>query len=67
IFELEITSDSMFAGRQVKDIVEELSEPIAFGAITRDGDVIIPRGDTTIKTGDHVVLFTAGDIESFNV
>ncbi|MFB6253236.1 MAG: Trk system potassium transporter TrkA, partial [Halobacteriaceae archaeon] len=67
IFELEITSDSKFAGRQVKDIVEELSDPVAFGAITRDGDVIIPRGDTMINTGDHVVLFTAGNIESFKV
>ena len=29
------------------------------GAIVRDGDVIIPRGDSKIKLGDHIVVFAA--------
>lgn len=64
VIELEVTADSPLAGRSVRNIVADLPEPIVVGAITREGDVIIPRGDTTIEVGDHVVIFGAGDIET---
>lgn len=64
VIELEVTAESPLAGRSVMDIVSDLSEPIVVGAITREGDVIIPRGDTMIEVGDHVVIFGAGDIET---
>ena len=28
------------------------------GAVIREADVLIPRGDTRLKAGDRVVLFT---------
>ena len=34
---------------------------IRFGAILRNGEVIIPRGDTTIKAKDRVVLFALAE------
>lgn len=64
VIELEVTAESPLAGRSVMDIVSDLTEPIVVGAITREGDVIIPRGDTMIEVGDHVVIFGAGDIET---
>lgn len=67
VFELEVTTESTLAGRRVKEIVADLPDPIVFGAITRDGEVIVPRGETKIEAGDHVVVFTAGDIESLTM
>lgn len=64
VFELEVTSESRLAGRPVREIVSDLSAPIVIGAITREGDVILPRGDTVIEIGDHVVIFAAGNIET---
>ncbi len=31
------------------------------GAITREGTLITPRGDTVIEVGDHVVVFVDSD------
>jgi len=36
-----------------------LPEGVILGALVRDGDVIIPRGATVVRTGDLVVLFAA--------
>ncbi|MFT4884226.1 MAG: trk system potassium uptake protein TrkA [Natronomonas sp.] len=27
------------------------------GAITRNGEYVIPRGDTVLEEGDHIVVF----------
>jgi len=35
---------------------------VVVGAITRDGTFVTPRGETVIRTGDHVVLFTEASI-----
>ena len=29
------------------------------GAIVRENEIVIPRGDTVVRTGDRVVLFAA--------
>jgi len=42
----------------------KLPEGLVIGAIVRDDEVINPRGNTVIKTGDRVVLFAASDVIS---
>ncbi|MGF1610531.1 MAG: Trk system potassium transporter TrkA [Kiloniellales bacterium] len=37
----------------------DLPEGVILGALVRDGEVIIPRGGTVVRTGDLVVLFAA--------
>jgi trk system potassium uptake protein TrkA len=47
---------SAFAGQDLKTIGESF-EPdwkFLFGALTRDGETVIPRGEQTIEVGDHV-------------
>jgi len=39
----------------------DLPEGILVGAVIRDGEVIIPRGETEILAGDRVVLFARSD------
>ncbi len=34
---------------------------VIIGAIVRDGEVIIPRGDTVIRAKDRVILFAAAE------
>ncbi|MFT7598240.1 MAG: trk system potassium uptake protein TrkA [Acidimicrobiales bacterium] len=51
-----ITAGAPLAGRFLKDIAAEY-EPnweFLFGAVTRNGDTSIPRGDQKLLAGDHV-------------
>jgi trk system potassium uptake protein TrkA len=42
----------------------KLPEGVIVGAIVRDAEIVIPRGDTVVQTGDRVVLFaTAGAVK----
>jgi trk system potassium uptake protein TrkA len=57
VLEIEITDDSVLAGRPIRESIADLPEGVVIGAITRDREFVTPRGDTTIRAGDHVVLF----------
>lgn len=57
VLEIELDSDSSFVGRQIEDVIETLPEHVVVGAITRNGTVVTPRGETVFEIGDHVVLF----------
>lgn len=62
VLEVEVSDDSPVVGQSVQDaVLDTFPEGVVIGAITRDGECIIPRGDTTIEAGDHVVLFTAAE------
>jgi trk system potassium uptake protein TrkA len=68
ILEVEIDSDSSLAGRRIRDSVPELPGVAVVGAVTRDRDLLAPRGETVIEPGDHVVLFVdAADAEAVTV
>ena len=54
--EIEINSDSPVAGKQLKDI--RLPGKALVGVILRGDEAIVPRGNTEILDGDHIVLFT---------
>lgn len=55
VIEVEITGESILAGRTIQEIRGDLPSGVVFGAITRAGELISPRGDTRIEIGDHVI------------
>jgi trk system potassium uptake protein TrkA len=57
IVEAEALETSPLVGTPLKEI--KLPSGILIGAILRDGEVIIPRGDSVIAAHDRVVVFAA--------
>ena len=51
---------SSFIGLDLAQIGESFEPewPFLFGAVTRDGETVIPRGDQVIEAGDHVRILT---------
>ena len=61
VLEIEIGEDSVLVDRPIRESVGDLPDGVVIGAITRDGGLRIPRGDTIIKEDDHVVVFVDAD------
>ncbi|HIP24901.1 MAG TPA: Trk system potassium transporter TrkA [Archaeoglobus profundus] len=55
IVEILISEDSPIVGKRISEL--NLPKNIIITAIHRDGEIIVPRGDTTIKVNDRIVLF----------
>jgi trk system potassium uptake protein TrkA len=55
-----IKADSEMAGRALRDVgmAFEPHWQFLFGAVTRAGETVIPRGDEVLETGDHVRVLT---------
>jgi len=56
VLEIEITQSSRAAGRKVKAL--NLDHDGMIGIISRNGQVIVPIGDTELRDGDHLIVFT---------
>ncbi len=59
VYELEALETSPVVGRTLRDL--RLGRGAIVGAIVRDGEVVVPRADTTIAPGDRVILLARGD------
>jgi trk system potassium uptake protein TrkA len=57
VLEIEVDADSLLADRTIAESAADLPDGVVIGAITRDGAFVIPRGDTVVERGDHVVVF----------
>jgi trk system potassium uptake protein TrkA len=57
VLEVEVDDASVLANKAIKDSVPNLPEGVVIGAITRRGEYIVPRGETVVHVGDHVVVF----------
>ena len=57
IIEAEALETSSLVGRPLRDA--DLPAGVVVGAIIREGEVLIPRGDTIVRARDRVVLFAA--------
>jgi len=57
VLEIEVDGESTLLDRPIRESVRDLPAGVVIGAITRDGEFVIPRGNTVIKRGDHVVVF----------
>lgn len=62
VIEAEALETSPLVGSQIRD--GKLPSGVIIGAIVRDGEVIIPRGDTDVRARDRVILLaTAGSVK----
>ncbi|MGZ0745957.1 Trk system potassium transporter TrkA [Haloparvum sp. AD34] len=61
VIEVEIDAESVLAGRSIQDAIGEFPEGVVIGAIIRDGEFVVPRGDTEVQVGDSVVAFVNAD------
>jgi trk system potassium uptake protein TrkA len=59
IKEVAVTSGSTADGRQIADLA--LPEGTILISIVRNGEVIIPNGQTRLQSGDHVITLTHTD------
>ncbi|MGI9508993.1 MAG: Trk system potassium transporter TrkA, partial [Geminicoccaceae bacterium] len=58
VFEAEVLETSSLVGLTIKEA--RLPAGVIVGAILRDDEVVVPRGDTAIHTGDRVVIVARG-------
>jgi trk system potassium uptake protein TrkA len=58
VMEVELDRESQLVDRPIEALQTEFPEAVAFGAVTRRDEIIIPRGDTVLRPGDHLVFFT---------
>jgi trk system potassium uptake protein TrkA len=63
VLEIEVDDDSVLAGSAIQDAVGDLPDGVVIGAITRDGQFVVPRGDTVVEVRDHVVVFVDSDVQ----
>ncbi|MFG1344462.1 Trk system potassium transporter TrkA [Xanthobacter autotrophicus DSM 431] len=59
MIEAEALETSPLVGKPLKDL--DLLEGLRIGAIVRNGQVLLPRGDTVVRAHDRVVLFALND------
>jgi trk system potassium uptake protein TrkA len=62
VLEIEVSAESVLTDRPIRESMRELPEGVVVGAITRAERFVVPRGDTVVQAGDHVVLFIDADI-----
>ncbi|WP_277553170.1 Trk system potassium transporter TrkA [Halobaculum limi] len=57
VLEVEVTEESLLANRPISESIQDFPNCLVIGAITRNNELVTPRGDTVIRPGDHVVVF----------
>ncbi|MBZ6496211.1 Trk system potassium transporter TrkA [Natrinema longum] len=62
VLEIEVDADSVLFERRIQDAMAGLPAAVVVGAISRDGELITPRGETIVEAGDHVVVFVDTDV-----
>ena len=58
--EAEAVESSDLVGTPLREA--KLPQGLIIGALVRDGEVIMPRGDTVVRAHDRVVLFAQTDV-----
>ncbi|SEN05318.1 trk system potassium uptake protein TrkA [Halorientalis persicus] len=62
VLEIEVDAESVLVDRPIRESVADLPDGVVIGAISRDGELIKPRGDTVIEIDDHVVVFVDAEV-----
>jgi trk system potassium uptake protein TrkA len=57
VLELELSADCQLVGRPIEEAVADFEGDLVIGAIRRNGQNVIPRGETVLEEGDHIVVF----------
>jgi len=61
VLELELTEGCGLVGRPISEIVADTKARFVIGAITRNRELVTPRGETVLRPGDHVILLVESD------
>ncbi|MFO7907544.1 MAG: TrkA family potassium uptake protein [Pirellulaceae bacterium] len=56
ITEIKLLAGSPVVGKPLRDL--SLPPDSLIAVVLRNGDAVVPRGDTTLRTGDRIVLIT---------
>ncbi len=59
IIDAEAMETSPLVGQPLREA--RVPSGVIVGAVVREGTIVIPRGDTVIKTGDRVIMFALAD------
>jgi trk system potassium uptake protein TrkA len=59
VLEFEVREGGVLTGRPIRESVADLPDGVVVGAVTRGREFVVPRGDTVVEPGDHVVLLVA--------
>nr|WP_176705210.1 Trk system potassium transporter TrkA [Halobacterium sp. GN101] len=62
VIEIQIDTNSVLADRPIREGIHDLPEGVVVGAVTRNGSLLTPRGDTVIDPGDNAVIFVDSDV-----
>jgi trk system potassium uptake protein TrkA len=62
VIEIEIGVDSILTDRPIRESIQDLPDGVVIAAVTRNGEFIIPRGDTVIQEDDNVVIFVDANV-----
>ena len=57
VMEIEVDADSVLVDRPIQESIADLPDGVVIGAVTRNGHLVKPRGDTVLEVDDHVVVF----------
>ncbi len=57
VLEVEVSPDSALVDRPIQESILDFPDGVVIGAICRNGEFVVPRGDTVVRARDHVVLF----------
>jgi Trk K+ transport system NAD-binding subunit len=64
--ELTLLEESPVLGKTVQELSDNLPNDCILISIRRNGKVLIPHGNTSLKKGDHLTAFIhSGDAEKF--
>ncbi|MBZ0256675.1 Trk system potassium transporter TrkA, partial [bacterium] len=56
----QVKSESLLCGKALKDLPKlGYDETLLFACVVRKGNVVVPRGDTTVNAGDQVYVITS--------
>lgn len=66
VVEFTVSDGAEIVGKSIEEAVEEgmLADEMLVVGVERDGDVLTPKGETVIQTGDVVSLFSKSPLET---
>lgn len=64
VLEVTVDEESILTGSTLRDAADQLPTSFVIGAIVRDGQLQIPRGNKIIQVGDQIIAFVDADVAS---
>ncbi len=62
MFEVTLPEEGPYLGVPINQVRQQVPGQFVFGAIRRENRLMIPRGHTVLREGDHVVLVSDADV-----